>query len=237
MNYPIKVFDTNLASQELFDKVMFLPYMCTRTDDPPCPDRPEVDIRNNYWTHQLYNFVPIDDPGYFDNTGLDASNDPLYLECLTYLEAVCPEMPPRDWLYSAYINCLKAGDTPGVHVDAPYWVEDNKTVLLYLNPDLDHPNFGGETIFYDHELNAQRIISPKPGRIVLFDGRVPHTGRPPTNRYPVNRYIMSFKYMEPEQRQGLFSQAEKDNREGKAPPMDMGVIGFDSKTIKDILLT
>ena len=161
MNFPIEVFDTKLASQELFDKVMFLPYMCTRTDDPPCPSSPEVDIRNNYWTHQLYNFVPVDDPTYFDNTGLDASNDSLYLECLTYLEAVCPKMPPREWLYSSYINCLKAGDTPGVHVDAPYWVKDNKTVLLYLNYEW-HPNWGGETIFYDHNLDAQRIVTPKP---------------------------------------------------------------------------
>ena len=66
-----------------------------------------------------------------------------------------------------------------MHVDAPYWVKDNKTVLLYLKPDLYHPNFGGETIFYDHELNAQRIVSPKPGRIVLFDGDLPHRGLAP----------------------------------------------------------
>ena len=48
---------------------------------------------------------------------------------------------------------------------------------------------------------------------------------------------MSFKYMDPDKRQSLFTQAEMDNKEGKAPPMDLGVIGFDSKTIKDLLLT
>ena len=48
----IKVFDTQLASVDLFDKVMFLPYMFTRTDDPPCESRPEIDITHNYWTHQ-----------------------------------------------------------------------------------------------------------------------------------------------------------------------------------------
>ncbi len=236
MNFPIEVFDTKLASQELFDKVMFLPYMFTRTDDPPTPARPEVQLENTYWTHQLYNFTPVSDPTYFQNSGLDASEDPLYLECLEYLEAICPKMPPRDWLYSAYINVLKAGDTPGVHVDAPYWVEDNKTVILYLNPEWN-PNFGGETVFYDHRLEAQRIVSPIPGRIVIFDGRVPHSGRPPTNRYPINRYIMSFKYMEPKKRQSLFTSAEMDNKRGIAPPNDMGVVGFDSKTIEKLLLT
>ena len=159
MTFPIEIFDTKLASQELFDKVMYLPYMYTRTDDPPCKAKPEIDISNNYWTHQLYNFTPKDDPDYFDNSGLQGSDNTLYLECLEYLEAVCPKMPKRDWLYSAYINCLKAGDTPGVHVDAPYWIEENKTVLLYLNPEW-HPNYGGETIFYDHRLEAQRIVSP-----------------------------------------------------------------------------
>ena len=236
MNFPIEVFDTKLASQDLFDKVMYLPYMFTRTDDPPCKARPEIDISNNYWTHQLYNFTPIEDPEYFDNSGLEGSNNPLYLEILEYLEAVCPKMPKRDWLYSAYINCLKAGDTPGVHVDAPYWIEENKTVLLYLNPEWS-PNYGGETIFYDHRLEAQRIVSPIPGRVVMFDGRVPHSGRPPTNRYPINRYIISFKYMDPVKRQSLFDSAEMDNKHGLTPPEDLGVIGFDSKTIEKLLLT
>ena len=75
----IKVFDTQLASVDLFDKVMFLPYMFTRTDDPPCESRPEIDITHNYWTHQLYNFCPVSDPTYFQNGGLQASEDPLYL--------------------------------------------------------------------------------------------------------------------------------------------------------------
>ena len=233
MNFPVETYDTNLISQELFDKVMFLPYMCTRTDDPPCESRPEVNISHNYWTHQLYNFVPVENPEYFQNSGLDASNNPLYLEILTYLEAICPKMPPREWLYSSYINCLKHGDTPGVHVDAPYWVPENKTVLVYLNPDY-HPNFGGETVFYDHKLDAQRIVSPRPGRVVIFDGRVPHTGKPPTPRYPVNRYIIAFKYMDPDIRQELFKTADLGDA---PPPEDMGVIGFDSKTIKELLLT
>ena len=236
MNFPIETYDTKLASQDLFDKVMYLPYMYTRTDDPPCKARPEVDISNNYWTHQLYNFTPVEDPEYFDNSGLEGSNNPLYLEILEYLEAVCPKMPKRDWLYSAYINCLKAGDTPGVHVDAPYWIEENRTVLLYLNPEWN-PNYGGETIFYDHRLEAQRIVSPIPGRVVIFDGRVPHSGRPPTNRYPINRYIISFKYMDPVKRQSLFNSAEMDNKHGLMPPEDLGVIGFDSKTIEKLLLT
>ena len=233
----IEVFDTKLASVDLFDKVMFLPYMFTRTDDPPTPSRPEIDITHNYWTHQLYNFCPVADPTYFQNGGLKASEDPIYLEVLEYLEAVCPKMPKRDHLYGAYINCLKAGDTPGIHVDSPYWVEDNQTVLCYLNVDY-HPNFGGETIFYDDKLNAKRVISPKPGRVVGFDGRIPHKGTPPTFRYPVPRYIMSFKYMDPDIRQKLFEDHEVKGIEPYEYPVeDMGIQGFDPKTVATLDLT
>jgi len=103
MNFPIEVIDTKLGSEELYYKAVYLPYMFTRTDDPPCEGRPEVDERNNYWTHQLYNFCPVDNPTYYQNSGLKASEDPLYLEVLTYLEAICPQMPKREWLYSSYI--------------------------------------------------------------------------------------------------------------------------------------
>ena len=229
----IEVYDTKLASPELFEKVMYLPYMCTRTDDPPCESRPDINIQHNYWTHQLYNFCPVDDPTYFQNSGLDASEDPIYLEVLGYLEATCPKMPPRAHLYAAYVNCLKNGDTPGIHVDAPYFADDNQTVLLYLNLEY-HPNYGGETIFYDHKLDAQRIISPKPGRVVIFDGRIPHTGRPPTPRYPINRYIMAFKYMDPSLRQKLFTDHEMHN---KPPVEDSGILGFDPNTVKGLDLT
>lgn len=233
MTMLLETYDTGMTNQELFYKVMYLPYKFTRTDDPPTEDSPDVDMAGMYWTHQLYNFCPIDNPTYFQNSGLKASEDPLYLEVLSYLEAVCPQMPKREWLYASYINVLRHGNTPGIHVDAPNTVEDNKTVILYLNDEWD-PNWGGETIFYDHNLDAQRIVTPKPGRVLMFDGRIPHTGRPPTPRYMMNRYIMTFKYMDPVVRQGLFTKYDVKNEK---PIEDRGILGFDPNTVKDILLT
>ena len=233
MNMLLETYDTGMANEELYYKVMYLPYKFTRTDDPPTEKNPDVDLAGCYWTHQLYNFCPIDDPTYFQNAGLKASEDPLYLEVLTYLEAVCPQMPQREWLYSSYINVLRHGNTPGIHVDAPNHVPENKTVIIYLNHEL-HPNWGCETIFYDHNLDAQRIVTPKPGRVLMFDGRIPHTGRPPTPRYPMNRYIMTFKYMEPSIRQDLFTKYDMENEK---PIEDQGILGFDPNTVKEILLT
>ena len=68
----------------------------------------------------------------------------------------------------------------------------------------------------------------------MFDGRIPHTGRPPTPRYMMNRYIMTFKYMDPSIRQRLFDKFDVRN---EVPHEDQGILGFDSKTVKEILLT
>ena len=100
----IKVYDTNVVNWDVYDTIMHLPYTFTRTDVPPAEGQPDVDARGLYWTHQLYNYCPIEDPDYYQNAGLDGSDHPIYKDILTYLEATIKDMPPRDNLYSAYIN-------------------------------------------------------------------------------------------------------------------------------------
>ena len=229
----IKVFDTKLISPEMFWEVVYLPYTFTRTDDVNLEGHPSDAQATMYWTHQLYNFCPVEDPDYHQNAGLEASNNKIYLDVLNYLEAVCPDLPPRANLYASYVNTLKFGDMPGIHVDAPYFVEDNMTVLVYLNAEW-MPNWGGETIFYDHNLDAAKVVSLKPGRVVMFDGRIPHTGRAPNRVTPYNRYILAYKYMTPETRQKLFVDHEMN---GMPPVMDHGIVGFDPNTVKELDLT
>ena len=238
---PIEVHDTNLVSQELFDEVVFLPYRMCRTDDGATKDNPDVDIKNNYWTHQLYNYKPASDPEYFNRSGIGGSEHGLYKDVLALLGAMVPNMPDSAQMYSSYINALKCGDTPGIHVDAPWWVEDQKTVLVYLNPEWD-PSWGGETIFYNHKMDATRIVTPKPGRVVIFDGRIPHTGRPPTPKFMRNRYILTFKYMDLKIRDDLFDQFEstgnQDQTDDKHGPIqDFGIQGVNSRIVKGIDLT
>ena len=226
----IKVYDTNLVNEDLFAQVVHLPYFYTRVDVPPTESAPNLDLAGMYWTHQFYNYCPIDDPKEYDSPGLHGSDNPLWKDVLTYLEAVCPDMPPREDCYSSYINVLKYNDSPGIHCDAPYHVEDNKTVLVYMNAEW-RPEWGGETIFYDDRLEAQRIVTPKPGRIVIFDGRIPHTGRPPTPKFMFNRYILAFKYMDKDTRHKLFVDHEINNM----PPVeDRGIAGLNVETVKQI---
>ena len=229
----IKVFDTKLISPEMFWEVVYLPYKFTRTEDVNPEGSPSDAQATMYWTHQLYNFCPVDDPDYHQNAGLEASNNKIYLDVLNYLEATVPDLPPRANMYASYVNVLKNGDLPGIHVDAPYFVEDNLTVLVYLNAEW-RQNWGGETIFYDHNLDAKKIVSLKPGRVVMFDGRIPHTGRAPIGTTPFSRYILAYKYMKPETRQKLFVDHEMN---GMPPVMDHGIVGFDPKTVATLDLT
>ena len=130
----LNIYDTNLISEELFQEIALLPYNFTRTDNVPTKDNPNLELEGMYWTHQFYNFTPIDDPDYFQNPGIQGSNNKLYLDILSYLEIKIPNLPPREHLYSSYINVLKYGNSPGIHVDSPYFVEENRTILVYLNP-------------------------------------------------------------------------------------------------------
>lgn len=230
MSKLISVYDTKLISDKLLYEITYLPYKMIRTDTPPCENQPDVDMRHSYWTHQLYNFCPVNNPDYYENAGLESSNNPIYLDVLGYLEAKCPDLPPRAHLYSAYINVLKYGNSPAVHVDAPYHVDSNKTVLVYLNPEWNW-NWGGETMFFDHNLEAKRVVSFRPGRVVLFDGRLPHLGCAPSAHYLYNRYIMAFKFMDPDVRQKLFDKYDMENH---PPVFDMGVMGFSPKVTKQL---
>ena len=46
-------------------------------------------------------------------------------------------------------------------------------MIVYMN-EYWIPNYGGETIFYDDKLDIVHAVVPKPGRVVIFDGRI-HT--------------------------------------------------------------
>ena len=96
----LNIYDTNLISEELFQEIALLPYNFTRTDNVPTKDNPNLELEGMYWTHQFYNFTPIDDPDYFQNPGIQGSNNKLYLDILSYLEIKIPNLPPRDHLYS-----------------------------------------------------------------------------------------------------------------------------------------
>ena len=71
-----------------------------------------------------------------------------------------------------------------VHTDKKY----KHLVGLYYVNDTD-----GDTIFYeDDEKTIIKTVSPKKGRMAIFEGDVPHTGGYPTLR---ERAIVNFNFI------------------------------------------
>lgn len=93
--------------------------------------------------------------------------------------------------YRVYTNFASPGDLLLTHVDAPPGARE-LTALWYLCDRWD-PEWGGETLFYDVAGEARCAVSPKPGRLLLFDGAIRHAGKPPNRNCPVARYTFAIK--------------------------------------------
>lgn len=93
--------------------------------------------------------------------------------------------------YRCYTNFAAYGDVLLTHVDA---LPNSRelTALWYLCEQWDC-EWGGETMFFNAEGDAQIAVAPRPGRLVLFDGAIRHAGRPPNRNCTVSRYTFAIK--------------------------------------------
>ncbi len=67
-------------------------------------------------------------------------------------------------LHQVYFNCVKPGDKFDYHVD-----QDGTSVLIYCNPVWKFW-WGSGTQFK----KFRKIVRPKPGRLIAFDGKIEH---------------------------------------------------------------
>jgi len=92
-------------------------------------------------------------------------------------------------LHQGVINCSRPGESYWEHTH-----EDMVVVLYYPNLRWRR-EWGGETIFYDD--NRENLIFAseyKSNRMVLFDGKIPHSVRAPSYISDQYRFTMSFFY-------------------------------------------
>jgi len=227
MQHPlIKVFDTDITDSNLCQQAIELPYYHGRQDLPQV-NLEEVDLRGTYYTHDFYS---VDHHG--STPFSQCSGHQLYNVVLDRLESLRCPIPPRKDLYSAYMNVLKFGDAPRIHCDAPHWCDNQATMIVYLN-EYWIPNYGGETIFYDNNLDILHAVVPKPGRVVIFDGRIPHSARTPTPYFLWNRYMLAYKFMAHNERNELLDAAAKLKHPYEET--DMGVPGFSPTKVKELI--
>lgn len=107
-------------------------------------------------------------------------------------KAIVSMRPNEDYRpYRCYTNFASYGDILMTHVDALPGARE-LTALWFLCERWDI-EWGGETVFFDSCGDAQTIVSPKPGRLVIFDGAIRHVGRPPNRNCLASRYTFAIK--------------------------------------------
>jgi hypothetical protein len=90
-----------------------------------------------------------------------------------------------------YVNCSVYGDSYYMHRDCPPH-EPHVTALYYANLEW-RPDWGGETIYYNDEEEAEIVVMPRPGRLVIARGAVLHRGNVPTRSCYEERYTLAYK--------------------------------------------
>jgi hypothetical protein len=91
----------------------------------------------------------------------------------------------------AYVNCSAYGDAYYLHRDCAAH-ERHVTALYYANLEWQ-PDWGGETIYYNDEEDAELVVSPRPGRLVIARGALLHRGNVPTRSCYEERYTLAYK--------------------------------------------
>tara|TARA_R100001015_G_C4591728_1_gene147195 strand:+ start:342 stop:860 length:519 start_codon:yes stop_codon:yes gene_type:complete len=71
--------------------------------------------------------------------------------------------------------------------------EGGYTIMFYLNKIWD-VSYGGETIFVNNLGDITNSIIPKPGRVAIFDGSIPHAAREVSRICVELRMVATFKY-------------------------------------------
>lgn len=94
-------------------------------------------------------------------------------------------------IYRCYCNHAAYGDMLFTHTDSQPG-QRGLTALWYVAPEWD-VEWGGETMFYDSRQDAVAAVTPKPGRLAVFDGSIVHAGRPPNRICYAPRYTLAFK--------------------------------------------
>ncbi|EKT4465119.1 2OG-Fe(II) oxygenase [Pseudomonas putida] len=99
---------------------------------------------------------------------------------------------PEATLLGVYANGQTSGQDGPIHRDNTA-EEPGRTVMLFCS---EHwaTCWGGELMFYgDDKETILRAVQPKPRRVVVFDGEIPHGARAPATSCNRLRMSVAFK--------------------------------------------
>lgn len=94
-------------------------------------------------------------------------------------------------LVRCYANGLTYGSDGTVHTDTKL---PRSYTTIYYPHERWSPDWGGETVFFNPAKDdVLACVYPRPNRMVLFDGRIPHAARGVSRSCPVLRVTLMFK--------------------------------------------
>jgi SM-20-related protein len=94
-------------------------------------------------------------------------------------------------LVRCYANGTPFGSEGSIHTDS---VSSNSYTAVYYPHEKWHPNWGGETILFNHDKSdILTAVYPKPNRLLLFRGTIPHVARGVSRSCPALRITLMFK--------------------------------------------
>jgi SM-20-related protein len=94
-------------------------------------------------------------------------------------------------LVRCYANGQAYGSDGTLHVDAA--APNNYTCVYYPHREW-HPDWAGETVFFNRDrTDVIATVYPRPNRLAVFDGTLPHVARGVSRTCPVLRVTLMFK--------------------------------------------
>ncbi len=97
------------------------------------------------------------------------------------------------FLDNAYASGYVYGTVHDLHTDG-YFEGHCYTIMFYLNKVWDI-SYAGETVYTDpSKTEIVASVLPKPGRVVVFDGQIPHVAREVSRTCVELRMVATFKY-------------------------------------------
>ena len=109
------------------------------------------------------------------------------------LMAIDRHFGPGHKAFRSYCNVALYGDQLMTHTDCNP-TDMVVTALWYICPEWNL-EWGGETLFFNDQGDAIVAVTPKPGRLVIFDGAIVHVGRPPNRIATQTRYTFAIKFI------------------------------------------
>ena len=117
--------------------------------------------------------------------------------------------PTTEALFDAHAKSEFGVDDAGTTLSHVYAAAMDSSACGTVHRDIDDPNavtflyyanlvwrgrWGGETTFYDDDMDAIYTVTPRPGRLVLFHSNILHRAGVPHPDTPTYRYTVSVFY-------------------------------------------